>query len=58
MGLDSLPDVMTVKQLAEFLQVNQETIKRALQKKELSGFKVGREWRIFKEEVAKWLDIK
>lgn len=58
MGLDSLPDVLTVKQLAEFLQVNQETIKRALQKKELSGFKVGREWRIFKEEVAKWLDIK
>lgn len=58
MSLDSLPDVLTVKQLAEFLQVNQETVKRALQKKELIGFKVGREWRIFREEVAKWLNIK
>jgi excisionase family DNA binding protein len=58
MGIESLPEVVTVKQLADYLQVNPMTIKRALQKNELVGFKVGKDWRIFREEIAKWLDIK
>lgn len=54
MGFDNLPDVVTVKQLAEFLQVSDQTILRALKSGDLIGFKIGRDWRIEREEVKKW----
>lgn len=55
MGLDNMPDVVTVKQLADFLQTSEQTIARALKSGELKGFKVGREWRIEKESAIKWV---
>lgn len=55
MGLDNLPDILTVKQLAEFLQVSELTIKRAIKSGELEAFKVGRDWRIERESVSKWV---
>jgi len=55
MGLDNLPEIVSVKQLAEFLQVSEQTIIRALKKEELKGFKVARDWRIEKEEILNWL---
>lgn len=58
MGLDNLPEIITPKQLAEFLQVSEQTIKRALKAGKLKGFKVGRDWRIEKEEVINWLKTK
>jgi len=58
MGLENLSEVLTPKQLAEFLQVSDQTIKRALKAGKLKGFKVGRDWRIEKEEVIKWLKTK
>jgi len=58
MGLDNLPEIITPKQLAEFLQVSEQTIKRALKAGKLKGFKVGRDWRIEKEEVINWLKSK
>lgn len=53
--MDSLPEIVTVKQLAEFLQVSEITIKRALKSNELKGFKIGRDWRIEKENIIKWI---
>ncbi len=58
MRLDNLPDIITVKQLAEFLQVTELTIRRAINAKELKAFKVGREWRIERESVLEWLEQK
>lgn len=55
MGLDNLPEIVTPKQLAEFLQLSEMTVKRALKSGELKGFKAGRDWRIEKEEVLKWV---
>ncbi len=55
MGLDNLPDVVTVQQLAEFLQVSDQTIKRAIKASKLKAFKVGKDWRIEKEAAIKWL---
>lgn len=54
MGLDNLPEIVTTKQLAEFLQVSDQTIKRAIKAGRLKAFKVGKDWRIEKEEVIKW----
>lgn len=55
MGLDNLPDIMSVRQLAEFLQVSEITIKRALKSEKLKGLKIGRDWRIEKEKVIEWI---
>ena len=55
MGLDNLPEILTPKQLAEFLQVSDQTIKRIIKRGELKAFKAGREWRIEKEAVFDWL---
>ena len=55
MGLDKLPDITTIKELAEFLKVSEQSIKRAIYSKKLDAFKVGRDWRIEKEEVLKWV---
>lgn len=55
LGLDSLPEIITVKQLAEFLQVSELTVKRAIKAGDLKAFKVGRDWRIEKEAVLDWV---
>jgi len=56
MGLDKLPDVLTIKQLADFLQVSKNTVQRAITDGKLTAFKIGREWRIEKEAVIKWIE--
>ena len=58
MGLDNLPNILTVPQLAEFLQITEQTVRKALTSKKLIGFKIGNGWRIEKEEVLKWLNQK
>jgi excisionase family DNA binding protein len=55
-AIEKLPDIMTPKELAEVLHVNEMTVKRAIYRGDLKGFKVGRDWRIDKKEVIKWLD--
>lgn len=55
MGLDNLPEVVTIKQLAEFLQVSELKIKRAIKSNELEAFKVGRDWRVEKESILNWV---
>jgi excisionase family DNA binding protein len=56
MVLDNLPNVVKSKQLAEFLQVSDQTIKKAMKDGSLKAFKVGREWRIEKDEVIRWIE--
>ncbi len=55
MGIDNLQDILTIKELAEFLKVNEATIRRAIDAGKLKALKVGKSWRIEKEEVIKWL---
>jgi DNA binding domain, excisionase family len=58
LGLEQLPEVITLAQLAKFLQVSELTVRRALYSGQLKGFKIGRDWRIEKEEVIKWIKKK
>lgn len=58
MGLENIPDIVTIKQLAEFLQVSDLTIKRAIKSGSLEAFKVGRDWRIEREKAIEWLKPK
>ncbi len=47
-------DVMTVREVAEYLKVKARTIYRLVSKKEIPGFKVGGSWRFRKSEIDQW----
>jgi excisionase family DNA binding protein len=49
------PDVLTPAQLAELLQVDEETVIALAEKRELPGRKVGEEWRFSREAILAWL---
>ena len=58
MIFENLPDVLTVKELADYLKVHETTIKRALKSGKLKGFKATRDWRISKQAVIQWINEK
>lgn len=48
-------DFFTVKQAAEYLRVNQNTIYRMCNDREIKSFQVGRQWRIVKKMMWPWV---
>jgi excisionase family DNA binding protein len=50
----SLPRVMTVKELSEYLRVHPSTIYKLLRRGELPGFRIGTDWRFNAEVIDKW----
>lgn len=46
--------VMTVKELADYLQVHPSTIYRLLKGHRLPAFRVGSDWRFNIEEIDRW----
>jgi len=55
-GIKQAPqdDIMTVRELAEFLHCHPSTIYRLLQQGKLPGFKVGSDWRFSREAIDRW----
>lgn len=53
-----MDDVLTLKQLAQHLQVSERTVFRLLERGELPGFKVGGHWRFRRGVVDYWLDLR
>ena len=49
-----LPPIMTVHEVAEFLQVHNSTVYKLLNKHELPGFKLGADWRFSRERIERW----
>ena len=49
------PDVLTVEQLAELLQIDQKTVRSLAAAGELPGRKLGRHWRFSRQAVLDWL---
>ena len=49
------PDVLTVEQLADLLQVDEKTVRGLAAKGELPGRKLGRHWRFSRQAVLEWL---
>lgn len=47
----------TVEEVAELLGVSKQTVRDKLSTKEIKGSKVGREWRILKDEINSVLGI-
>jgi len=49
------PDVLTIEQLAELLQVDQKTVRSLATNGDLPGGKLGRHWRFSRQAVLDWL---
>ena len=49
-------DVMTVREVADYLKVKDRTIYRLVASGEMPGFKVGGSWRFRKAEIDRWTE--
>ena len=47
--------VLSIRELAELLQLSERTVYRLAQSAELPGFKVGGSWRFPKSGIEKWM---
>jgi excisionase family DNA binding protein len=47
--------LMTLEQVAEYLNVDRFTVYRLLSKKALPAFKVGNQWRFKRKMIEAWL---
>lgn len=50
-----LPDVLTVEQAAELLQLSSKTLKRLAQAGRVPGRRVGNQWRFSRQALMDWL---
>lgn len=53
---NNMPEqLLTLEQVAEYLNVDKFTVYRLLSDKDLPGFKVGNQWRFKKKLIENWL---
>lgn len=52
-----MPDLLTAKQLAEYLQLSSRSIYRLLERREVPATKIGGQWRFRKSDVDQWIDL-
>jgi len=53
-----LDTILTVKEVASYLQVHPSTIYRLLKKHEIPAFKVGSDWRFKRSSIDRWMEEK
>ena len=50
------PPAMTVRDVAVYLNVNEKTVYRLAQRRELPAFKVAGAWRFKREDIELWIE--
>lgn len=50
-----LPEVMTIDELAVYLQISKSSLYKLAQDRKVPGQKVGRHWRFHREAIDRWL---
>lgn len=48
-------EIMTVKELSEYLKIAEKTAYRLVLNKRVPGFKIGGSWRFRKSEIDTWI---
>ena len=49
-------EILTLKEVAEYLKLAEKTAYRLAAEGKLPGFKVGGSWRFQKADIKKWID--
>ena len=47
--------IMTIKEVAEYLKLNEKTAYRLVSQRKIPGFKVGGTWRFHRIELEQWV---
>jgi len=47
--------IMTIKEVAEYLKVNERTVYRLAGAKRIPAFKVGGTWRFLRSDIDQWI---
>lgn len=50
------PEIMTIAQVAKYLQISEMTTYKLVQEGKLPGFKIGRHWRVKKEDLNEHIE--
>ena len=53
--LNNTKDILTLKELQELLHIGKNTALRLVQSGDIEGFRVGKQWRVVRESVAKYI---
>lgn len=53
--MDQEREIMTVAQVAEYLQISEVTTYKLVQEGRIPGFKIGRHWRVRKEDLREYI---
>jgi len=53
-----MSDILTIKQVSDFLQVNERTIYKLAKAGDIPSFKVGGQWRFKKDDINTWIEKK
>lgn len=51
-------EILTIRQVAELLKINEKTAYKLASAGKLPGFKVGGSWRFDRQEIANWIKRK
>ena len=51
-------EILTLKEVADYLKLAQKTAYRLAAEGKLPGFKVGGSWRFKKEDILQWIEDK
>ena len=49
-------DILTIKEVAEYLRITEKTAYRLASERMIPGFKVGGSWRFRKGDIDAWID--
>lgn len=53
--LNNTKDILTLKELQELLHIGKNTALRLVQSGEIEAFRVGKQWRITKDSMIKYI---
>ena len=53
--LNNTKDILTLKEFQELLHIGKNTALKLVQSGEIEAFRVGKQWRVMKESVAKYV---
>lgn len=51
-------EIMTIKEVAKYLKMNERTVYRLIQEKQIPAIKLGKQWRLNRERLNEWLGFK
>lgn len=51
-------DIITIKEVAEYLKLTEKTAYRLAVEGKLPGFKVGGAWRFRKSDIDEWIEVR